>query len=72
MSRGFDFLKRRYYEVLIPNLLVQLSDKLGTVLDVIVVGFLLGNSMLPVLNVVSPLFYFLQSFILYMVREEVY
>ena len=54
MIRGFDFLKRKYYEVLIPNLLVQLSDKLGTVLDVIVVGFLLGSSQLPALNAVSP------------------
>lgn len=54
MSRGFDFLKRKYYEVLMPNLLVQLSDKLGTVLDVIVVGFLIGSSQLPALNVVSP------------------
>lgn len=58
MDRGFDFLKRRYYEVLVPNLLVQLSDKLGTVLDVIVVGFLLGSSQLPALNVVSPFILF--------------
>ena len=39
MNRGFEFLRGKYYEVLIPNLLVQLSDKLGTVIDVIVVGF---------------------------------
>ena len=54
MSRGFDFLKKKYYEVLMPNLFVQLSDKIGTVLDVIVVGFLIGSAQLPALNVVSP------------------
>lgn len=54
MQRGFDFLKRKYYEVLMPNLLVQLSDKLGTVLDVVVVGFLIGSTQLPALNAVSP------------------
>lgn len=37
-----------------PNLLVQLSDKLGTVLDVVVVGFLIGSTQLPALNAVSP------------------
>ena len=40
--------------MLIPNIFIQLSDKVDTVLDVIVVGFLLGSSQLPVLNVVSP------------------
>ena len=40
--------------MLIPNIFIQLSDKVGTVLDVIVIGFLLGSSQLPVLNVVSP------------------
>ena len=54
MNRGFDFLKKKYYEVLMPNLFVQLSDKIGTVLDVIVVGFLIGSAQLPALNVVSP------------------
>lgn len=56
MNRGFDFLKRKYYEVLLPNLFVKLSDKLGTVLDVIIVGFLIGSSQLPALNAVSPFF----------------
>ena len=54
MSREFNFLKKKYYGMLIPNIFIQLSDKVGTVLDVIVIGFLLGSSQLPVLNVVSP------------------
>jgi len=54
MSREFNFLKKKYYGMLIPNIFIQLSDKVDTVLDVIVVGFLLGSSQLPVLNVVSP------------------
>lgn len=72
MNRGFDFLKRKYYEVLMLNLFVQMSDKLGTVLDVMVVGFLIGSAQLPALNVISPFFCFLQSFISYMVRAEAY
>ena len=63
MNRGFDFLKRKYYEVLLPNLFVKLSDKLGTILDVIIVGFLIGSSQLPALNAVSP--FFLISAIIY-------
>ena len=54
MDRGFDFLKRKYYGVFFPNIFVQLSDKLGTVLDVIVVGFLIGSLQLSALNAVSP------------------
>ena len=53
MNRGFDFLKEKYYNVLLPTILVQLSDKLGTVLDV-VVGFLMGSSQLAALSVVAP------------------
>lgn len=54
MDRGFDFLKHKYYEVFLPNIFVQLSDKLGTVLDVIVVGFLIGSLQLSSLNAISP------------------
>lgn len=63
MNRGFDFLKRKYYEILLPNLFTELSDKIGTILDVIVVGFLIGSTQLPALNVVSP--FFLVSAIIY-------
>ena len=58
MNRGFDFLKRKYNELLMPNLFVQMSDKLGTVLDVMVVGFLIGSAQLPALNVISPFLLF--------------
>lgn len=58
MNRGFDFLKKKYYEMLMPNLFVQMSYKVGTVVDVIVVGFLLGSSKLPSLNVLSPFLLF--------------
>ena len=58
MYREFDFLKQKYYEVLVPTILVQLSDKLGTVLDAIIVGFLIGSSLLPAINVVSPFILF--------------
>ena len=58
MYREFDFLKQKYYDVLVPTILVQLSDKLGTVLDAVMVGFLLGSSLLPALNVVSPFILF--------------
>ena len=54
MERGFDFLRRKYYEVFLPNIFVQLSDKIGTVLDNIVVGFLIGSFQLSALNAVSP------------------
>ena len=58
MYREFNFLKQKYYEVLVPTILVQLSDKLGTVLDAVIVRFLIGSSLLPALNIVSPFILF--------------
>ena len=63
IKRGFDFLRKKYFEVLAPNLILEVSDKFGTVLDVIIVGSLIGSSQLPALNVVSP--FFLISAIIY-------
>lgn len=56
MNRGFDFLREKYYEILIPNLFTSISDKMGTFLDVIIVGFLISSTQLPALDIVSPFF----------------
>lgn len=63
MVREYNFLKDKYYKLILPNLFTEISDKLGTVLDVMVVGFLIGSSQLPALNVVSP--FYLGSTIIY-------
>lgn len=56
MGREYNFLKEKYYRQLIPNLFTEISDKLGNILDVIVVGLLIGSSQLPVLNLVAPFY----------------
>lgn len=63
MVREYNFLKDKYYKLILPNLFTEISDKLGTVLDVMVVGFLIGSSQLPALNVVSS--FYLVSTIIY-------
>lgn len=63
MNRGFDFLREKYYEILIPNLFTSISDKMGTFLDVIIVGFLISSTQLPALDIVSP--FFLISAVIY-------
>ncbi|WP_461464015.1 MATE family efflux transporter, partial [Methanobrevibacter sp.] len=42
--------------ILLSNLCIELSGDIGTILDAIVVGFLIGSTQLPVLKVVSPFF----------------
>ena len=63
MGREYNFLKEKYYRQLIPNLFTEISDKLGNILDVIVVGLLIGSSQLPVLNLVAP--FYLASTMIY-------
>ncbi len=63
MEREYTFLKEKYYRQLIPNLFTEISDKIGTLLDVMVAGLLIGSAQLPVLNLVSP--FYLASTMIY-------
>ncbi|WP_295722409.1 MATE family efflux transporter [uncultured Methanobrevibacter sp.] len=54
MYREYKFLNNKYKSILVSTILVQLSDKIGTVLDTIIIGFLLGSLYLPAINIVTP------------------
>ena len=39
LTRDFDFLKNKYREMLLPTLLMLLSDKTCLLIDVAIIGF---------------------------------
>ena len=58
MKRKYSFLKHKYYELLIPTLFMVMSEKIAVVIDVIMIGLIIGGSKLAPLNLMSPLLYF--------------
>lgn len=57
MKRKYDFLKDKYNELLLPTLFLVLSEKICVVLDVILIGILIGSNELASINLISPLLY---------------
>lgn len=58
MERKYQFLRDKYYELLLPTLFMVMSEKIAVVIDVVVIGLLIGGSQLSSLNLMSPLLYF--------------
>lgn len=58
MERKYLFLKDKYYELLIPTLFMVMSEKIAVVIDIIMIGLIIGGSKLAPLNLMSPLLYF--------------
>ena len=58
MERKYRFLTDKYYELLLPTLFMVMSEKIAVVIDVVVIGLLIGGSQLSSLNLMSPLLYF--------------
>ena len=46
LTRNFDFLKHKYRELLLPTLLMLLSDKICFIVDVALIGFFIPDSTL--------------------------
>lgn len=57
LKRKYTFLKNKYNELLLPTLFMVMSEKICTVIDVMIIGMLLGSTQLSVLNLASPLTY---------------
>ena len=57
LERRYRFLKNKYNELLLPTLFMVMSEKICAVIDVIIIGFLLGSIQLSVVNLASPLTY---------------
>ena len=58
MERKYQFLRDKYYELLLPTLFMVMSEKIAVVIDVVVIALLIGGSQLSSLNLMSPLLYF--------------
>lgn len=58
LERKYTFLKHKYNELLLPTFFMVMSEKLAVVIDVIIIGFILGSAQLSVINLASPLTYF--------------
>lgn len=66
LEREYDFLKRKYNELLLPTFFMVMSEKVAMVIDVIIIGFFLGSTQLSVINLASPLTYIIGvSYILF-------
>lgn len=52
MERKYSFLKEKYYELLIPTMLMVMSEKVCAVADVFLIGRFLGGGMLASINLV--------------------
>lgn len=58
MERRYEFLRLKYYELLIPTLFMVMSEKICSVIDIFIIGNLVGGEHLAPLNLVSPMLYF--------------
>ena len=66
LERKYDFLKRKYNELLLPTFFMVMSEKVSMVIDVIIIGLFLGSTQLSVINLASPLTYIIGvSYILF-------
>lgn len=64
LTRDFDFLKDKYMELLLPTLLMLLSDKICLIADAAIIGlFFIDSSFLSSIDLSTPFIYF--SAILY-------
>lgn len=57
LERRYTFLKNKYNELLLPTFFMVMSEKICAVIDVIIIGFLLGSVQLSVVNLASPMTY---------------
>ncbi|AMD17722.1 hypothetical protein TL18_06615 [Methanobrevibacter sp. YE315] len=57
LERKYTFLRKKYNELLLPTFLMVMSEKICTVIDVIIIGFILGSTQLSVINLASPMTY---------------
>lgn len=59
LTRNFDFLKHKYRELLLPTLLMLLSDKICFIIDIAIIAmFIPDSTLLSAINLASPFIYF--------------
>ncbi len=57
LERKYNFLKNKYYTLLLPTVFMVMSEKIAILIDIIIIGFFLGSTQLSIINMISPLTY---------------
>lgn len=58
LERKYTFLKNKYNNLLLPTFFMVMSEKVAVVIDIIIIGFLIGSQQLSIINIASPLTYY--------------
>lgn len=57
MERNYEFLKKKYYELLYPTIMIEMSETLCSYIDIILIAMILGFSQLPAIEITYPFTY---------------
>lgn len=57
LERKYDFLKKKYNSILVPTIFMVMSEKIALMIDIVIIGLLIGSSQLSAINMASPLTY---------------
>ena len=56
-TRNYDFLKKKYMELLLPTILTVMSEKICQLIDIFTIGIIIGSAQITVLQGVTPFIY---------------
>ncbi len=57
-ERDYEFLKNKFNEILVPTILMAMSDKVCQLVDIFIISFVLTSSALSIFGLVLPLNYY--------------
>ena len=57
LKRNYELIRRKYNELLLPTFFMVMSEKLCVIVDVLIIGAILGSTQMTVVNMASPLTY---------------
>lgn len=57
LKRKYGFLRHKYNELILPTCFMVMSEKICTIIDVLLIGMFLGSTQLAVINLATPITY---------------
>ena len=55
LERRYEFLKNKYNELLLPTIFMVASEEICSLIDVIIISFLIGSTQLAIINLIAPM-----------------
>ena len=55
LERKYEFLRHKYNELILPTCFMVMSEKICTIIDVLLIGLFLGSTQLAVINLATLL-----------------